>query len=431
MKKPFLILIAIWFYCPIISAQSFSKPILTISVPEKNNFSADRLHRIDKLFQQYIDSGWIAGAIGLIAKNGNIIYYKALGYDDKEKNKPLRKDAIFRIASQVKAITSTAVMMLYEEGKFLLDDPISKYIPEFSNPKVIDKFNKEDTSFTTVPAKREITIRDLLTHTSGIGYAQIGDDMMNAIYYKAGVVGGIGLKRMMKLSDNIKRLAVLPLLHQPGEKWTYGLNADVLGYLIEVTSGMTLSEFFQKRIFEPLGMKDSYFFLPKEKQDRLAMLYTENKTKHAEKMKEVIQLNGDFYRDYPNINSGLFSGGGGLVSTAYDYAIFMQMFLNEGEYNGNRILSPQSIRMMMQNQIGELNNSRSNKFGLGFELVTKANYSKSPLSLGTCMWGGMFGSVYLIDPKEKIIAQFVLQIYPFSHSNIAEKFRVMVYQALQ
>src|SRR6185295_16352214 len=184
-----------------------------------------------------------------------IVYYKGLGYDDIDKKTPMKKDAICRIASQTKAITSTAVMMLYEEGKILLNDPVTKYIPEFKNPKVLDKFNQADTTYTTVPAKREITIRDLLTHTSGIGYAQIGSKPMNAIYAKAGIVAGIGMSGKPILGDIMKKLGPLPLFNQPGEKFTYGLNTDLLGYLVEVVSGKSLAEFFRTRIFEPLGMK--------------------------------------------------------------------------------------------------------------------------------------------------------------------------------
>lgn len=419
-----------------ISAQNSSSNNLSIGLPEQSNFSAERLARIDKIVQNYVDSGWINGAIALVARNGKIVYYKGLGYDDKEKKQAMKKDAIFRIASQTKAITSVAVMQQVEEGKILLDEPIWKYIPEFRNPKVLDKFNPSDSSYTTVPAKRDITIRDLLTHTSGIGYAQIGAPPMNAIYSKAGVYGGIGLPAGMKLSTNILRLAKLPLMHSPGEKWTYGLNDDVLGYLIEVLTGLSLDEYFQQKIFQPLGMKDTYFYLPESKQSRLANLYTEDSLKHIVKMPEVIQLNGNFYRDYPNIKGGSFySGGGGLVSTAYDYAIFMQMLLNGGDYNGKHILSKASIRLMTTNQIGTLSKNTFSgpdaKFGLGFELVTDSNYGRSYYSMGTFSWGGMFSSSYWIDPKEKIVAQFVLQMLPSSHGDINEKFKVQVYQALQ
>jgi CubicO group peptidase (beta-lactamase class C family) len=412
---------------------SFSQPrMLVPGTPERNNFSSERLQRIDKLVQQYIDSNWIAGAIAIVAKDGSIVYHKAIGYDDKSKNKPLQKDAIFRIASQTKAITSVAVMMLYEEGKFLLDDAVSKYIPEFRKPQVLDKFTKADSSYTTVPAKREITIRDLLTHTSGIGYAQIGSETMNAIYGKAGVVGGIGLKPGSRLADNIKKLASLPLVHQPGEKWTYGLNTDVLGYLVEVVSGMSLDDYFRKMLFEPMGMKDTYFYIPKEKHNRLAMLHGEDATRHVINTPEQITLNGTFIRDFPIVEGGTFySGGGGLVSTAYDYAVFMQMLLNGGEYNGKRFLSPNTIHLMTINQIGDLGLGRAAKFGLGFQVVTEGDEARNTVSLGTYSWGGMFASSYWIDPKEKIVAQFVLQHFPMSHGELAEKFKVAVYQALK
>jgi CubicO group peptidase (beta-lactamase class C family) len=322
-------------------------------------------------------------------------------------------------------------MMLFEDGKLLLDDPISKYIPEFRKPQVLDKFNKADTTYTTVAAKREITVRDLLTHTSGIGYAQIGSETMNAMYYKANVIGGIGLKGGL-LGDNIKRLAALPLVHQPGEKWTYGLNTDVLGYLVEVVSGMSLDNYFKKNIFDPLGMKDTYFYIPKEKHNRLAMLHAEDAGKHVINTPEKITLNGSFYRDYPIIDGGSFySGGGGLVSTALDYAIFMQMLLNGGDYNGKRLLSPRSIHLMTINQIGDMSLGRASKFGLGFQVVTEGDEARNTVSLGTFSWGGMFASSYWIDPKEKIVAQFVLQQFPFSRGELAEKFKVAVYQALQ
>lgn len=401
---------------------------LSEAAPESVGMSTARLGRIDDLVKEYIDKKWIAGAAVLVARDGKIVYYKGLGYDDIDKKTPMKKDAICRIASQTKAITSVAVMILYEEGKILISDPVSKYIPEFKNPKVLDKFNAADTTYTTVPAKRELTIRDLLTHTSGIGYAQIGSKESNAIYYKAGVVGGIGVDKIV-LGDKMKILGGLPLMHQPGEKWTYGLNTDVLGYVVEVVSGMSLDEFFRKKIFEPLGMKDTYFYLPKEKQNRLATLYSEDSTKHIIKDGESFELNGTMYVNYPNMNGTYYSGGGGLSSTAYDYSVFMQMLLNGGEYNGQRILSRASIRMMTSNQIGDIDFG-DDKFGLGFGIVTERGSAKTPVSPGTFSWGGMFSSSYWIDPKEKIIAQFFLQQFPNSHGDIHEKFKALVYQAI-
>lgn len=395
---------------------------------ESAGMSTERLARIDNLVKEYVDKKWIAGATILVARDGKIVYYKGLGYDDVDKKTPLKKDAICRIASQTKAITSVGVMMLYEEGKILLNDPISKYIPEFMDPKVLDKFNPADTTYTTVPAKRELTIRDLLTHTSGIDYAQIGSKEANAIYYKAGIVGGIGVNKII-LADKMKILAGLPLMHQPGEKWTYGLNTDMLGYLIEVVSGMSLDDFFKKRIFEPLGMKDTYFYLPKEKRNRLATLYTEDSTKHIIKDGETFELNGTVYVNYPDMDGTYYSGGGGLSSTAYDYGIFMQMMLNGGEYNGKRILSRSSVRMMTSNQIGDIAFG-DDKFGLGFGIITERGAAKTPVSPGTFSWGGMFSSSYWIDPKEKIIAQFFLQQFPNSHGDIHDKFKALVYQAI-
>ena len=246
MRKINLLVAFTLFITSAALAQNARHPVITRQpIPEAGGFSSDRLKRVDKLLTGYVEKGAINGATALIVHDGKIVYHKSFGYADMEAKKPMTNDAIFRIASQTKAITSVAVMMLYEEGKFMLDDPVSQYIPEFKNPRVLDKFNKEDTTYTTVAAKREITIRDLLTHTSGIGYAQIGSAEANAVYDKAGVVGGIGVENIV-LGDKMKILGGLPLFHQPGEKFTYGLNTDLLGYLVEVTSGMTLAEFFQK-----------------------------------------------------------------------------------------------------------------------------------------------------------------------------------------
>lgn len=393
----------------------------------KPALASDRVKVIDNNMQAWVDKNWISGGVGLILRDGKPVYHKAFGYANKENKVTMRTDHIFRIASQTKAITSVAVMILFEEGHFLLDEPVSKFIPGFSKPKVLDKFNEKDSSYTTLPAKREITIRDLLTHTSGIGYAQIGSKEANAIYAKNGVVGGIGVKGIT-LADNINRLATLPIFHQPGEKYTYGLNTDVLGYLVEVVSGMTLDQFFQKRIFEPLGMKDTYFYLPKEKHNRLVSLYTHTngQLKEAE---AITQINGTFYRDFPNMNLQMFSGGGGLSSTIMDYGIFLQMMLNGGEHNGKRILSRNTVRMMTQNQIGDLNNG-VNKFGLGFGITTERGSARIPTNIGTFDWGGMFATTYWVDPKERLVGLFFQNAYPTEHGDVGERFKVLAYQAI-
>lgn len=405
-------------------------PVLTTApTPEAGGFSSKRLSRIDTVLKEYVDKGRMNGAVAMIVHDGKIVYYKNFGYNDQEAKTPMPKDGIFRIASQTKAITSVAVMMLFEEGKFMLDDPISNYIPEFKNPKVLDKYNKADTTYTTVPAKREITIRDLLTHTSGLGYAQIGSTEAKNIYYKAGVVGGIGVPDFV-LADKMKILGGLPLFHQPGEKWTYGLNDDVLGYLIEVVSGMSLKDFLTKRIFEPLGMKDTYFYLPADKRNRLVMLYTEDSvTKKPVKMPEKLNLYADMYRDYPKMNGTYYSGGAGLSSTVYDYAIFLQMLLNGGEYNGKRILSHNSVRMMTMNQIGDISRG-VNKFGLGFGITTERGSAILPTQEGTFEWGGMFATTYWVDPKEKLIGLVYRNIWPTSWGGLGNLYKVLVYQAM-
>jgi CubicO group peptidase (beta-lactamase class C family) len=256
MKKVFYFLVICFCH---ISLFGQTRQQLTIARPEASGFSQERLKKLDENIQSWVQDPRLNGCVALVIHKGNIVYHKAFGFNDPEKKQPIRPDDIYRIASQTKAITSTAVMMLYEEGKFLLDDAVSKYIPEFSKPVVLETFNEKDSSYTTVPAKSEITIRQLLTHTSGIGYAQIGSKEANAIYAKAGIMAGIGVENGRLLANDMKKLGRLPLMHQPGKQFTYGLNTDVLGYLVEVISGMSLDEFFRKRIFEPLGMSDTYF----------------------------------------------------------------------------------------------------------------------------------------------------------------------------
>lgn len=397
-------------------------------VVTKPGLNTKRLETADNNIQSWVDKGWINGGVGLIIKNGRVEYYKAFGFDDIDKKTPMRTDHIFRIASQTKAITSTAIMILFEEGKFLLDEPVSKYLPEFKNMKVIDKFNQTDTSYTTVPAKKEFTIRELLTHTAGFAYPQIGSPMATSIYAKIGATGGIAVEKQT-LEENIKLLAKAPLFHQPGEKYLYGMNTDILGYLVEKISGMSLDAFMRQRIFDPLGMNDTYFNIPKEKQDRLVTLYSQFNGKLFRAPENTVLQGTKIYRDFPNMNFPMYSGGGGLSSTIMDYAIFMQMMLNGGEYNGVRILSRNSVRMMIQNQIGELNNG-VNKFGLGFGITTETGSALLPVNEGSFQWGGMFSTSYWADPKEKIVGLFYTNIYPASHGDVHDRFKVLMYQAI-
>ncbi len=393
-----------------------------------SGFSEERLKKIDNQMNEWVKKGWVNGTVGLIIRNGKIVYYKSAGYNDMEAKLAMKKDDIFRIASQTKAIASVAVMMLYEEGKFLLDDPISAYIPSFANEKVLDKFNEADTTYTTVPAKRQATIRDLLSHTSGLGYAQIGSKEANAIYAKSNITAGVDVSGD-KLSDAMSRLGALPLMHQPGEKWTYGLNVDVLGDLVEIWSGMSLDEFFRTRIFEPLGMADTYFNLPATKASRLVNMYSEDSTGKLQKQTGEA-LGGHI--DYPLRKKSYFSGGAGLSSTAYDYAVFLQMMLNGGTYNGKRLLSRNTVRMMTMNQIGDAPTDwlGNNKFGLGFAVVTGKGSADFPSQEGTYSWGGAFKTSYWVDPKEKMVIVFYRQILNTTHNDLADKFRVMAYSAL-
>lgn len=406
--------------------QSVPAQQLEPASPERAGFSSERLQKITEMFQSYTGDHKVAGTVALVARNGNIVYHSAAGYRDIESEIPMRKEDIFRIASQTKAVTCVAVMMLYEEGKFLLDDPVSRYIPEFRNPKVMKSFNAEDSSYTTEPANREITIRDLLTHTSGISYPVIGPPKAKAIYAKAGIPLGFVPNRI-KLADKMKILGSLPLMHHPGDAYTYGLSIDVLGYLVEVLSGKSLSEFFKERLIDPLGMKDTFFYVPEDKQARMARAYTRSEGELTENTaSDSLGIN----TRYPFTENGTYySGGAGLSSTAYDYAIFLQMLLNGGEYNGKRFLSPYTIRLMTANQIGDLPVWGTNRIGFGFEVVEKENDPFLP-NKGIFAGGGFWGSNFWVDPASGLVAQIWSQDSNDDWVEMQNKFKVMVYSAL-
>lgn len=401
-------------------------PPLIEAAPETVGMSSERLARIDAVVNDYITTGKQANVGVLVARNGKIVYHKAFGQDDVAAKTPLRRDAIFRIASQTKAITSIAAMMLFEEGKILLDDPVSKYIPAFKTMTVLDKFNEKDSTFTTVPAKRPVTIRQLLTHTSGLDYPSIGSKAMTAVYAKNQIPSGIGTPANT-LAEVMPRLAKLPLAHQPGDKWTYGLSTDLLGYLVEVVAGQPLDQFLQTRLFAPLGMNDTYFYLPVAKHNRLTRLFTEDTARIARPYPSNQPI---LIADYPKTPKGAyFSGGAGLSSTMSDYAIFLQMLLNKGEYNGKRILGPMTVKLILANQIGDLNVGQ-NKFGLGFALTSDKSTARIPVPEGTFEWGGFFGTTYWADPEQGIIGLIYTQKYPNSYGDLSDKFKVLVYQAI-
>ena len=407
---------------------SFFVSAQVIDRGNKLNPSIDysRLKRIDSLINSYVKNDWVKGVVTLIIKDNQLTQYKGYGYADAATKKPMTANAIFRIMSQTKAITSVGILILYEQGKLLLDEPVGDFIPEFKNQVVLDKFNTTDTTYTTVPSKRNITIRDLLTHTSGIDYADIGSGTMKAIYAKAGIPSGLGYFDADLLTQ-MKRLGKLPLAFQPGERFQYGLNSDLLGCLIEMISGQTLDVFFQKNIFEPLGMNDTYFNVPSSKANRLATVYTEDS------LHRIIPWSHTFRHidpDYPAMNKHYFSGGAGLSSTAFDYAIFLQMLLNGGVYNGKRILSPRTVEMITSNQL-DFHYNGTNDFGLGFDIVTEKAANLGPRNRGTFSWGGYYGTTYWADPKAKLVCLIMTQQTPNSHGDIATRFTNMVYASLK
>lgn len=399
---------------------------LSDGTPVSVGMSPIRIQRIDAMLKQSVEDGDIPGVVALIARNGKIVYHQAYGVADVGSARPLKKDDIFRIASQSKAITATAVMMLWEEGKFRLDDPVSKYIPEFKNPQVLQTFRYADTSFTARPAIREITIRHLLTHTSGLGYGVIdGDERMKMLYAKAGTTD-LFTTENVSIKEVVMKLAKLPLHHDPGEKYTYSMGLDVLGYLVEVVSGMPFDRFLRDRLFDPLGMQDTWFYLPETKANRLVAIH--------HRIDGEWQIYPDtFYKvDYPKEGAKrFFSGGAGLSSTAKDYATFLQMYLNGGELNGVRILSRNTVDIIMANHAGDLYGGGNAHYGLAFGVLTQKGQGRGgDLSEGTFNWGGYFNTQYFADPKEGLIGVILKQTQGGTGDQTAWKFKQMIGAAI-
>ena len=389
-----------------------------------NGFSAERLARIDRFLQQYVDSNRIGGAVALVLRDGQVAYQKSVGWVDRESRRPMTPDAMFRIASQSKAITSTAILMLVEEGRIALGDTVSRFIPAFAHTMVA---SRADSGRTIVPARRQITIQDLLTHTAGISY---GTERWIAQQYAAkglGPAAGNGWYTADKtepVCETMERLATLPFVTQPGEAFVYGYNTDVLGCVVERASGVPLDEFIRTRITGPLGMTDTYFFVPPAKASRLVTLYMNDSTGRAARAPEGSRGQGH-YVEGPRRS---FSGGAGIVSTARDYAHFLQMMLNRGEIDGVRILSPHSVDLMTSNQIPAIYGSNGKGFGLGFETVERIG-GIGYYSVGSFGWGGAYGSTYMVDPVERMVVVFMINQMP-NRTDVASKFPTLVYQAL-
>jgi len=394
--------------------------------PEMVGLSSERLERIGTSVQRSIDDKRVAGAVTLVVRHGKVAWFKSQGMMDREAGKAMRPDAMFRICSMSKPITSVAVMILYEEGKFLLDDPVSKYLPEFKNPKVLVKPASGEPY--SIPASREITIRDLLRHTSGLTYNWNSD--LGAMYEKAEVASGL-LQYDGTIGDSVKRLAGLPLLFNPGDRFEYSLGVDVLGRLVEVVSGMPLDEFFRTRIFEPLGMKDTYFYPPENKLDRLATAYTYYADKGLNRFPDTPIREGTFVysADYPSRGpKKLFSGGAGLVSTAMDYARFCQMMLDNGMPGGTRLLSRKTVELMTQDSLGKISPDRG--FGLGFGIEGVKGPLSDLGSVGEYNWGGFFYTGFTIDPKEQMIVIFMAQLHPTGGLTLDHEVNLLAYQAI-
>lgn len=424
----FIVLLTIALTANCLPRSVNKSPLLSTGSPESVGMSKERLARIDAMCEQAVSQGDIPGVVALVARHGKIVYHKAFGMADNQTSRALKKDDIFRIASQTKAITATAVMMLWEEGKFKLDDPISKYISEFKNPQVLETFQSSDTSYTAVAASGEITIRHLITHTSGIGYGMIDqDESFKMIYHKAGIIDAFTTENI-SIEANIKKLAKLPLHHNPGEKFTYSEGLDVLGYFIEIVSGVPFDVFLEKRLFDPLGMNDTWFYLPEDEAKRLVAVQEPSDEGEWKRYQ-----NSGYDPEYPITGAKrFFSGGAGLSSTAKDYATFLQMYLNGGELNGVRILSRTTVQSIMGNQIGDLwGEDPDNYYGLAFGVLTQKGQDQGGQgSVGTFDWGGYFNTSYFADPKEKIIGVLMKQTLGQESDDTGWMFRLLVGQAV-
>jgi CubicO group peptidase (beta-lactamase class C family) len=402
---------------------SASAPAVALEAerPERVGMSSERLERLSRELQEYVADDRLAGAVVLVMRRGKVVYHEAFGERDAETGASMQRDTIFRIASQTKAIVSTAVMMLQEQGELLISDPVGKYLPEFLETTVA--VPREGGGYDVVPADRPITIRDLLTHTSGFAY---GTGIAGDEWRKAGIQGWYFADRDEPIADTIARIAALPAEAQPGKAWVYGYNTDILGALVERVSGQSLDTFLRERILNPLEMSDTHFYLPPAKRDRLAAVYAATPEGIVRAPDEGSNGQGA-YVDGPRKS---FSGGAGLLATAADYARFLQMLLNGGELDGQRILGPKSIELMTVDHLGDIPLDDGEGFGLGFYVVEDLGARGEPGSVGEYGWGGAYHSQYWIDPAEQLVVVYMTQLIPAGDIDDARKVRALVYQAI-
>lgn len=396
---------------------------LPIVEPEKVRMSTERFERLTSTFEGYVANEKLPGAVVLVARKGQVAYFNSFGKRDIASNSPMKKDAIFRIASQTKAIVSVGLMILQEEGKLLISDPVGKYIPEFNETTVAVA---KDDGYEVVKAKRQITIRDLLTHTAGIGY---GGGPGAEKWEEAEIQGWYFAHRDEPILETIKQMASLPNEAQPGERFVYGYNTDILGALIELVSGKPLDQFLKERILDPIGMTDTHFYLPKSKSDRLATVYSKTQDGLEKAPSPGGMVGQGAYVDGPRKS---FSGGAGFLSTAMDYAKFLQMMLNEGEYNGQRIISRKTVELMTTNHLGNVDFpwSGGTGFGLGFATTEDIGEKGELGSNGEYGWGGAYHSTYWVDPKEELVVVYFTQVIPANGLDDHGKLRSLIYQAI-
>jgi CubicO group peptidase (beta-lactamase class C family) len=408
----------------LVTSASAQRPSPAVRTAGEQGVDAARLSRLDKVLQQHVDENRIGGAVALVLRDGRPIYEKAFGWSDKEGGRRMATHALFRIASQTKALTSVAILALMEEGALTLDTPVSQFIPSFARTTVA---TQGENGVSTVAARRAINIKDLLTHTAGISY---GTDAHISSAYEArglGPAAGFGWYTADKdegTCDTMERLGSLPFVAQPGEAYVYGYNTDILGCIVERASGMPLDRFLESRITKPLGMKDTFFFVPVDQRTRLSAVYSSGPDGTVVRAPDGARGQGH-YVDGPRKN---FAGGAGLVSTARDYARFLEMIRHHGALDGVRILAPRTVALMTTNQIGALRPTPGLGFGLGFE--TTDRYGANGLSsVGTFGWGGAYGSTYRVDPQARLTMVFMTQLIP-NRTDIGQKFPTLVYQAL-
>lgn len=389
--------------------------------------SAERLARLRTELQRYVDAGRLAGATVLIQQDGETVFSEAVGWRDKEARDPMRTDTIFRIASQSKALTSVAAMMLVEEGKLLLSDPVGKHLPEWQKTTVA--VPNGSGGYDVVSAKRPITVRDLLTHTAGIDY---GGGPAKRAWGEAGLDGWYFADQREPVATLVARMAALPMAAQPGEKFVYGYNTDILGVVIEKVTGQTLAQVLDERLIKPLGMRDTSFYLPRDKAARLATVYEAD----GERLRRAPDTKAGgggqhfgqgHYLDGPRV---AFSGGAGLLSTAADYSRFLEMLRRGGTLGGKRYLSRTSIELMTSDHLRDIDYDAGKGFGLGFSIRQDLGAAGEPGSVGEYGWGGAYHSSYWVDPAERLTVVYLTQLIPAGSIDDHGKLRALIYQAL-